>query len=333
MSYMNYILKVLILLTGFMNLQISQVISQTCCSGGVPLSGNIGFKGADRGTLQMELGYDLNYLATLKNGSDVFTDEIRRRITQSFLLKGGYNITKWMAVDALFTYVQQGRRITFQETVNEVNTSGIGDAVVLTKFIFSRLVESGIETQLGVGPKIPFGKTDMKDNRGITLNADLQPGSGSWDLITWAYFVKQLNIRPTSAISARLVGRINGSNREYLGSQTYQFGNSVQLYLGIGDQFLIANRIISASLSVRYRTANADRINGILLDNTGGKWINIIPAFGLSVGQFSLIQLVPEFPLYSRVEGVQLTPTFRIQASIYHTFGRKNIVESKPYQL
>ena len=43
MSYMNYILKVLILLMGFMSLEISPVNSQTCCSGGVPFSGNIGF--------------------------------------------------------------------------------------------------------------------------------------------------------------------------------------------------------------------------------------------------------------------------------------------------
>jgi hypothetical protein len=333
MSYMNYILKVVFLLLGFINLPSLAVFSQTCCSGGVPLSGNIGFQGAAPGAFQMDLSYDLNYLSTLKNGADLYPDENRERITQSFLLKAGYSITNMLAVDALFSYVSQTRNITYQEVVNSVHTRGIGDAVVITKLILSSLSETGTEIQLGAGPKIPLGKSDMKDSRGITLNADLQPGSGSWDLITWGFYMRQLNVRPTTTISARIVGRINGSNREYLGTQTYRFGNSFQLYGGIGDQFMVGTKVITASFSVRYRNARADEINGVVLDNTGGQWINIIPALGWSIGENSLIQLAPEIPVLSRVNGIQLTPTFRLQAGIYHTFGRKKQVKSKIYQL
>ena len=333
MSYLYYILKVLFLAAGILSLLASTANSQTCCSGGVPLSGNIGFEGADQGAFQMELSYDLNYLATLKDGSDVYTNETRRRITQSVLLKAGYSITSWMAVDALFSYVNQSRRITYQEAVNDVSTNGIGDAVLIAKFILSSFSKTGTEIQLGAGPKIPFGRSDMTNDQGITLNADLQPGSGSWDFITWGYFLRQINLRPTTTVSARIVGRTNGSNREYLGSQNYRFGNSIQLYLGIGDQFLVGNRILSTSLSFRYRKAQPDMINGILLDNTGGQWINVIPSIGWRFGQNSLIQLIPEIPIISRVEGTQLTPTFRIQACIYHNFDRKSKSEFKTYQL
>jgi len=281
----------------------------------------------------LEASYDLNYLATLKNGSDVYNDETRRRITQSILIKSGYSLNRWLAVDALFSYVGQGRSISYQGTTNQVSTNGIGDAVIITKFILSRLNESGTELQFGAGPKIPFGKSNMQDDRGITLNADLQPGSGSWDLITWGYFVRQLKRRPTASISARIVNRFNGSNMEYLGSETYRFGNSFQIYLGGGDQFMVGNRIISASISLRYRQARADRINGINLDNTGGQWINIIPSIGWGIGSNSQIQLIPELPLFSKVEGIQLTPTFRLQVGIYHSFSRKKAIKSKTYQL
>ena len=67
MSYLYYILKVLFLAAGILSLLVSTANSQTCCSGGVPLSGNIGFEGANQGAFQMELSYDLNYLATLKD--------------------------------------------------------------------------------------------------------------------------------------------------------------------------------------------------------------------------------------------------------------------------
>ncbi len=333
MSYIKYILKVVIVFTGLINIPILLVYSQTCCSGGVPLTGNIGFEGANPGALQMDLSYDLNYLSTLKSGSELFTDENRERITQSLLLKAGYSLTRRLAVDALLSYVSQDRNITFQEKVNNTHTRGIGDAVVITKIILSRLSETGMEIQLGAGPKIPLGKSNMKDQRGITLNADLQPGSGSWDLITWGFFMRQLNIRPTTTLSTRMVGRINGSNREYLGTQIYRFGNSFQLYGGIGDQFVLGNKVFTASLSIRYRNAMADKINGIHLDNTGGQWINIIPALGWSIGPNSLIQLVPEIPLVSRVNGIQLTPTFRVQAGIYYTINKKEKAESKIYQL
>ena len=60
MRYMNYILKYMVATLGILVLGQLPGFSQTCCSGGVPLSGNIGFKGAARGTLQMELSYDLS---------------------------------------------------------------------------------------------------------------------------------------------------------------------------------------------------------------------------------------------------------------------------------
>jgi hypothetical protein len=333
MIYKKSILKCLLVTAGILFIGSSWGFSQTCCSGGVPLSGNIGFEGADRGSIQMELSYDLNYLATLKIGSDAYADENRQRITQSLLLKGGYSVNHWFAIDALFTYVFQQRKNTFREETNLVSTQGLGDAVIMAKFIPLRISNSGHELQFGAGPKIPLGLSDLTDERGLTLNADLQPGSGSWDAITWGYFARQLKSRPSSVLSVRIVGRFNGVNREYFGSQTYQFGNSIQAYLGIGDQVLFGNEIISPSLSLRYRHARADKVNAQALDNTGGQWINVIPAISWQFRQNTIFHLIPEIPLYSNVEGIQLSPTFRMQLGIYHRFGGKKENKSNIYLL
>lgn len=329
---MEYRFKLLIVAFGLLFFHQSGH-SQTCCSGGVPLSGNIGFDGSERGTLQMELSYDLNYLATLKNGADIYQDETRRRTTQSLLFKTGYSISERWAVDGLFTYVKQGRRITYSGQVNQVQTSGIGDAVVILKYVLSSLADTGTEFQLGAGPKIPFGRSDLMDERGITLNADLQPGSGSWDLITWGYVARQIKRRPSATISGRIVGRFNGVNPEYLGSQTYQFGHSFQVYLGFGEQMNIGTQIISASLFFRYRQAFPDRVSSQVLDNTGGQWLNIIPSIGWHLKSNTILQIVPEIPLYGKVEGIQLSPTFRLQFGLYHTIGRKKKVEPNDFQL
>ncbi len=307
--------------------------AQTCCSGGVPLSGNIGFSGSSRGTWQFELGYDLNYLSTLKQEREIYEGDSRKRLTHSLLFKTGYSISGRFAVDALFTFVQQDRRVVYEETANLVQTRGIGDAVIIGKMVLSSFAEKGTEFQLGAGPKIPLGRSDLTDGRGITLNADLQPGSNSWDLITWGLLIRQFKERPTATYSARVVGRFNGTNPDYLGSQTYRFGHSFQVYLGAGDQFLVRNRVVASSLSFRFRYAMEDRVNGMVLDNTGGEWINLIPAVSWHIRTNTILQLVPEIPLFSRVEGIQLTPTFRFQVGLYHALGKNETNTENRYQL
>jgi len=311
----------------------SLLYSQTCCSGGVPLSGNIGFSGAEMGTLQAEISYDLNYLHTMKNEWEVYPETSRKRITQSILLKSGYSINSWLAVDVLFSYVSQEREITILEETYRVNTQGMGDAVILPKLTLARLSQRGYELQLGTGLKIPLGRTDHVDERGIVLNADMQPGSGTWDVITWVYYARQLNFRPSMVVSTRVLGRFNGKNRQYYGSQSYQFGTSSQIFLSLGDQLLLGNRVLAPSLSMRYRWAAKDRINEQELENTGGQWINVIPALSWHFRQNIILHMVPEIPLFSRVNGTQLTPTFRMQLGIYYRFGTKKNDQSKNYSL
>ena len=238
-DYIRYVLKHSGMAIFCLLFFASGLYSQTCCSGGVPLSGNIGFTGADKGTLQAEISYDLNYLQTLKNEWEVYPETSRKRLTQSILLKSGYSINPWLSVDALFSYVSQKREITILEESYQVRTSGIGDAVILPKISLARLSRRGYELQLGSGLKIPLGRTDHKDERGIVLNADMQPGSGTWDVITWVYYARQFNFRPSMVVSTRILSRFNGKNREYYGSQTYQFGTSSQIFLSLGDQFLL----------------------------------------------------------------------------------------------
>ncbi len=70
--------------------------------------------------------------------------------------------------------------------------TGLGDAMLLVKYRFYRRDSERGTTQASftVGPKIPFGRTDLADTRGILLPAGLQPGSGSTDLFlgaNWTY--------------------------------------------------------------------------------------------------------------------------------------------------
>jgi len=70
--------------------------------------------------------------------------------------------------------------------------TGLGDVMVLVKYRFYRGDSERGTTQASVtfGPKIPTGRTDLKDGNGILLPATLQPGSGSTDFFVaadWTY--------------------------------------------------------------------------------------------------------------------------------------------------
>jgi len=299
------------------------VLSQACCSGGVPLSGNMGFANSGMGSLQMELSYDLNYLSLLKNGTELISEDPRTRLTQSVLYKAGYSISDYLAVDALFSYVFQSRKVQFQENTTVAETNGLGDALLMFKLVLSGLFNQPLDLQIGAGPKIPLGKSDITDERGITYAADMQPGSGSWDFLTWTYGSWQPGNRPSASVTARFVARLNGVNKEYLSTGTYQFGTSIQAYLGYAEQFFLGKLLLSPSLQVQYRQALEDRISGVELLNTGGQWLYLVPGLSWHIRPELILNLYPEIPFYSRVNGIQLSPTFRFQAGIYFLLDMK----------
>lgn len=84
-----------------------EVIAQTCCPGGVPLSTNLGLPPGDKGTWQFNLYFDQNVLRTLKEGSNELRDNYRERITRSILTEVSYGFTERIVADVLMSYVNQ----------------------------------------------------------------------------------------------------------------------------------------------------------------------------------------------------------------------------------
>ncbi len=307
------------------------MFSQTCCSGGIPLSNSIGLPVSGKGAFLLGLSYDYNYLNTLKSGNDVLDDRVRERTTQSLLLNLGYTITRDLSVEALFTYVKQERIISIFGNVNKDGSNGIGDGVILFKYNFNELFKKNNLLRIGLGTKIPIGATDKKSDQGILLNPDLQPGSGAWDLIGWSFYSQTFSFRPSGTFSATVVYRYTGTNNNFLnGNTTYRFGPEFQAFVNYTDQFLVGKNLINPGLSVNYRNAEQDEIGGSLLDNTGGEWVNLIPTVNFEIIEDLNFLLKIEIPIYSYVDGTQLTPTYRITTGLFYSIDRKNKKNQNP---
>lgn len=299
------------------------VDAQTCCSGGIPLSNNIGMAILEKGTTQIGVSYDYNNLNTLNNGSEKLDDDARLRITHSVLVNASYAITDHFSVEGLFTWVNQRRKITQFGGENLDQTSGVGDALLLAKYNFSDVIGKNTDLNIGVGSKIPLGSSTEKSDEGITLNADLQPGSNAWDIIYFTSVSKSMDFRPSLNISSRVIYRSTGTNNDYFGDSTYKFGNDFQAFVGFSDQFLLFKTITSPSISFKYRNAQQDKIGGFNLDNTGGNWVSVIPNFSININTNLVFSTKAELPIYSNVDGTQLTPTYRLTTGILYTIAPK----------
>lgn len=313
-----------ILLTIFLISHLIDLRAQTCCSGGVPMASNIGLPASDVGTWQVSLNYDLNVLKTLKDGTDVLDDDTRKRITNTYLAQMGYSISNKFSADIFLSFVQQIRELTpIGQLANSDRTNGFGDAVLLIKYKFYK------NFQFGIGVKAPFGASDKRNSNGIRLGADLQPGSGAWDLVYWLNGSQPLNFRRSMAVSATAIFRATGKNDNYLGSQVYEFGNEFQLIAGLSDRFVIGSKTIDPSFSLKYRKSEADKTNADntkikKVPSTGGEWVFIRPAVSLNLNKDISIQSSVELPIYANLVNTQVTPTYRINAGVFFSIRPKN---------
>lgn len=312
-------------------LQLSSfnLYGQSCCSGGVPLSGNIGMPINDESKWQVSLNYDLNVLKTIKDGTTKLDDNTRRRTTHSVLGQVGYTISEKFSVESFFSFIRQERKITpIGQPENFVSTDGIGDAVVLLKYRFIK------NFQIGVGLKMPLGSSDLTNDSGITLNADLQPGSGAWDVVYWLGGSQNLKFRKSMNLIGSAIYRLTGRNNSYLGNQVYKFGNEVQINAGVADRFTIGTVVVDPSISFKYRHVRpdkneADNIAGLKdVPSTGGEWVFIRPALAYNLSYNVSIQANIELPLYAKLVNTQVTPTYRINVGVNFILKNKELIKN-----
>ncbi|MFW5778200.1 MAG: hypothetical protein ACOCW7_03420 [Bacteroidota bacterium] len=313
-AYSFYLqITVLLVFTGILP---HGLYAQSCCSGGVPMAGNVGgISNVERGNLSLSLKMDANILQTLKNGTQILDDQSRRRTTYSALLKGMYSISDYLAVEGMLSYVRQERTIRQDISEDFAFLQGFGDALLMIHFKYLEM--DNIQLFLGAGPRIPLGASDLKNSRGITMNADMQPGSGAWDAFLHHRISWFLPFLPSSSAHFMITYRLTGENDQYLGSQVYEIGNELQLLLGYSGQIFASDQLFDYGLNVRYRNAGKDTNNGQTIPETGGDWFFLMPSITWYLNNQISIRLNAEIPLHSRTIGTQISPTYRINTGIF----------------
>lgn len=291
--------------------------AQTCCSGGVPISNSIGLPIVSKNTVQFNLSYDYNNLSTIVQGRERIDDDSRTRVTQTTMLQVGFGLSPKWSLEMLIPYIKQSRRII--QLVNEdfVSTAGLGDVSSLINYNFLKPL-SKVSLSAGIGLKAPTGNIDNKNNQGITLNADMQPGTGAWDTFYLLRFISPFNSQKNINFYANLILSHKGINKEYQPNLAYKFGNEQQVSLGVNAQGLAFKRLWNVGIGGRVRNVNSNQINKQTIASTGGHWI--LGTANLShwiLPNKTSINLSTDIPLLVSVSGLQNVPTYRFNLSFY----------------
>lgn len=115
---------------------------------------------------------------------------------------------------------------------------------------------------------MPTGENEA--TAGFIVSEDMQPGTGAWGGIAWASYSYSFNQSGTLRFHAAANYTHNGEN-----DRKYAFGNEYNLTTGISH---VLGERWSYSAALRYRNAGPDERRGFELPNTGGEWLDFVPA-------------------------------------------------------
>jgi hypothetical protein len=147
----------------------------------------------------------------------------------------------------------------------------------------------------------------------------MQPGTGAWDGILWAYVSQGFLPQAPLTIFLTASHRFTDTNYRY-GSQQrgYKFGNETLVNVGGGYR----TDEVDVSIILRFRHVRADRFGGFEIPNTGGWWLSAQPGVNIRTLENLSTRVALHVPLYRNLNGIQLTTTYGVSISLFYVLQR-----------
>ena len=244
----------------------------------------------------------------------------------SYSVSLSYGITDNLTINMQLPYVYRSNIRAGEddgggpEVHSHGDTEGIGDASALLQY---KIYDKEVKIALLAGVKAPTGKDNLKDGD-EQLEADLQPGSGSWDIFAGLAFTKDYE---DFSIHSDMLYKYNntGVNQSQLGDLfTYNIALSYEIVDHKHNELLEEDHESGYSLSTfiefNGEKAKKDRFDGHKSDNTGHDVI--FATTGLQVvteDDYSFLFSISK-PIYQDFNGVQNEVDYRMSFALGKSF-------------
>jgi len=279
------------------------VNAATCSCAGVPLLSAIDTSSTQPGDLYFNLTTEAHEINDLVQGTKDISDETRRaRSSLSQVASLNYGLADNWAISGLVSYIEHSRKIG-SSFLGEQNSSGLGDGVILLRYTPRYITPfSRHEISMGLGARLPIGKDDAGGV--VPLAEDMQPSSGSVGKIFWSSYSYAFDQAATKQFSVSANYTLNDDEND----RDYSLGDEFNFALGfsqsVGTKF-------GYSAALRYRETTADERFGFDIPNSGGQWLDFVPAVQYSVSDKVNIGLSGRVPLARDLDGaLQFTTSY-----------------------
>ena len=220
-------------------------------------------------------------------------------------------IVPWIRKEMDFT-PPGGGRAAFE-------TSGVGDAVVQSKWIFFRDDRPGATTRIGVQGRleIPLGSTDARLASNEVAPRPLQVGSGTWDLESKLVFT---NTERRLGLHGNVGARLNGED------DGFEAGNAFLYDVAVGFRFVpwvygsMHDQTLVAYLELNGTASGRNRMGGTEDPDSGGHVLFLSPALQWIPTPWLLFESSVQLPLLQDLNGAQLEHDTRLQVGARYRF-------------
>jgi len=194
------------------------------------------------------------------------------------------------------------------------SASGLGDAIVMLKYSpLSISLYSRNAFSFGGGSRIPVGKDDVSRN-GVVLAEDMQPSTGAFGGILWAYVARALNESASARLYASASYVTNGEN-----DREYQFGDEFTASAGASFQ---TQSPWGYNAELLYRQTSRDQRSSVTIPNTGGEWLDFIPSVQYHLNESMALRLSAKIPVSRDLnDQLQFTTKFAARLTFSYVFG------------
>lgn len=205
-----------------------------------------------------------------------------------------------------------GRRLRFE-------TSGMGDPILQTKWIFFADNRLRATTRLGLRArvKVPLGSTDARLPGGAVAPRSLQVGTGSWDFEPTLVFTDTEN---RWGFHANAGWRFNGRDEGFEAGDAFRYDAAVGfrfvpwVYESLKDQSVVAY------LELNGEVAGRDRVGGRENPDSGGHLLFLSPALQWIPTPWLLFEGSVQLPVVHDLDGTQLEHELRVQLGTRYRF-------------
>jgi len=294
-----------------LSLSPANVSATTCSCAGVPILGAMQSASPSDNQWFLASTYEFHDLSELVSGSSSVPDQTGRdRTSQALILEASKGLSEKWSFSALLSAVEHERDVGGVKD----NVTGLGDAIAMFKYSPKTIsLYSKNTLSFGIGARLPIGEDDAT-SQGVTLAEDLQPSTGAYGGIAWAYAAHAFN----ESTSARMYGLLTYTYNDE-NDRDYQFGNATTASIGGSYQ---TSTPWGFNLELLFRHSDRDQRASTDIPNTGGRWLDIIPAVQYHINESLALRASAKIPLSRNLnDQLQFTTKYAFRISLSYVFG------------